>query len=256
MSEFIKMCLVICPIVFFGGFVDSIAGGGGIITIPAYMMVGFPTRLAMGTNKLVASSGAVMASYKYIKNGSVDFKLAGFSIAGALIGGSVGSKLTLIIPDDILKIIVLVALPIVAAFVLLRKDFGQKPTPKELSFKTQSLISSGIGLIMGLYDGLVGPGTGTFMLIAFTGFLGLDLLTSASCAKVSNLASNLTALAVYIINGHVEYAIAIPAAMCQIAGSYIGSRYAIKGGSANVRKVMLVVMVLIFVKLGYDFFAG
>lgn len=256
MSELLKTCLIVCPLIFLGGFVDAIAGGGGIITIPAYLLVGFPAHLAAGTNKLVASCGSVTASIKYFRSGTVKLRIALFAGVGALLGGMLGAKLALLVSEHTLKLIILIALPLVAVFLLTRRDFGKEPKERGFSAAIQCVLSAAIGLIIGCYDGMVGPGTGTFLILFFTGVLGLDLLTSSSCARVANMASNIASCAVYIIGGQVRFDVAAPAAICSILGSYLGARYAVRTGSKSVRKMMFVVLALLFIKLGYDYFIG
>lgn len=253
MSELLRTCLIVCPLIFLGAFIDSIAGGGGIITLPAYLLAGFPAHLAAGTNKLVASCGAVTASTKYFRSGTVNLRIAAFAAAGSLLGGMLGAKLALLVSEQTLKLIILVALPLVAIFLVTRKDFGKEPAERGLSARIQALLSSTIGLIIGCYDGMVGPGTGTFLILFFTGVLGLDLLTSSSCARVANTASNLASCAVFVISGQVRYDVAVPAAVCSILGSYLGARHAVRGGSKSIRKMMFVVLGLLFLKLGYDY---
>lgn len=254
MSELLRTCLIVCPLIFLGAFVDAIAGGGGIITLPAYLLAGFPAHLAAGTNKLVASCGAVTASAKYIHSGTVKLRIAAFAAAGALLGGMVGAKLALLVSEHVLKLIILVALPLVAIFLVTRKNFGKEPVDRGFPAHVQSALSAGIGLIVGCYDGMVGPGTGTFLILFFSGVLGLDLLTSSSCARVANTASNLASCAVYVIGGKVRYEVALPAAVFSMLGSYLGARFAVRGGSKSIRKVMFIVLALLFVKIGYDYF--
>lgn len=251
-NDYLVTCLIVCPLIFFGAFVDSIAGGGGIITIPAYMLAGLPPHIAIGTNKLVASCGSVTASIKYIRSGTVDFSLAVYSMAGAVLGGIMGSKLALYITADALKAVILISLPIVAVFMLIRRDFGQEVRKREYGQKVRAVIALMIGVVIGCYDGIIGAGAGTFMIIAFTGLLGLDLLGSAACSRVSNTSSNVAAMLVFVLNGQVNYAVAAPAVFCSIAGGFLGSRFAVKGGSRNVRKIMMAVMVLMIIKIAYD----
>lgn len=253
MSEYIKSLLILCPLIFTGSLIDAIAGGGGVITLPAYLIAGFPAHLAAGTNKLIASCGALSASYKYIRNGSVVWRVALPSIAGALAGGAIGSRLALLVPDKTLKLIIMIALPMVAVFLALRRNFGQNPVRKEYSPKATVAIAFAIGAVFGCYDGLVGPGTGTFMIIAFTGLLGYDMLTSSACARVSNMASNVAALTVFVLNKSVDFAFFAPLFLCTVSGGWLGARYAIRGGSKSVRKIMFLVLGLIFAKMVYDF---
>lgn len=255
MSELLRMCLIICPLIFLGAFVDAVAGGGGIITLPAYLLAGLPPHMAAGTNKLVASCGAVTASVKYFRSGNVLLRVALYSALGSLLGGAAGSRLALYISEHTLQLMMMAVLPLVAVFLTLKRDFGAAPPARSLSRPAESGAAFAIGLIIGCYDGLLGPGTGTFLMLCFTGFLGLELLVSSGCARVSNLASNLASMTVYILNGKVLYSVVLPAALCSVAGSYAGSRFAIRGGSKRIRKVMFLVLILLFVKMIWEYLA-
>lgn len=255
MNEVLRICLIACPLVFLAGFVDSVAGGGGIISIPAYLIAGMPTYLALGTNKLVAMVGTSAASIKYFKNGKVVLKIAASAAIGALIGSLIGTNLALLIPEQILRIVLLVALPIVAVFLIRQKSFGEDGT-KEKSFEPKKtvLFSLCIGLCIGLYDGLIGPGTGTFFIMAFTGVFGMDLLKSSGCAKIANLSSNIMSAIVYLAAGKIWFAIAVPAIVFNVAGNLAGTQFALKGGSKNVRKIMFVVLGLLFIRVILEIF--
>lgn len=254
MPELLKMCLVICPLVFLAGFVDSVAGGGGLISLPAYMLVGLPAHLASGTNKVVACIGTSFAAGKYIRNGSVKLPLALFAAGGALCGSFLGTRAALLLSDTVLKTVILCALPLVAVFLTVKKDFGSRESRplRPWTSGQESAVSAFIGLAIGCYDGLVGPGTGTFMMMAFTLVLGFDLLTATGCAKVGNLASNAASAAVWLISGSVMLPIVLPAAAFGIAGNLLGARYAIKGGTKKIRGMIFVVLGLMFIKLIYD----
>ena len=251
--EFLKICLIVCPLVFLGSFVDSIAGGGGIITLPAYLLAGLPIHTAAGTNKLVALSGSISASVNYLRSGNVVVRVALAAALGSLVGAVIGTKLALFIPEDTLELIMMIVLPVVALFLTFRRDFGVNEKIKKLSAPMESITALGIGLVIGCYDGLIGPGTGTFLILCFSGLLGLDLLVSGGCAKIANMASNVASGLVFLFNGKAMYAILIPAALCSIAGGFLGSRFAIKGGSKRIRKVMFLVLGLLFVKMIYDY---
>lgn len=248
----LKMVLILCPLIFLAAFVDAVAGGGGVISLPAYLFVGLPPHFALGSNKFSAFCGSVFATAKYIKSGNINFKAAIWSALGAVAGSVIGSGCALFIPESLLKTIMLVTLPLVALFLVWKKD--SMVTPKEVvrSKNATVVISILIGLSMGAYDGLIGPGTGTFMILMFSAFLGYDLLTAGGCAKMSNLASNLGSLFVFIVSGKVLYLLAIPAALCSALGGYAGARFAIKGGSKNVRYFMFLVLGLLFIKFGVD----
>ncbi len=254
MEGLLEKCLIICPLVFAAGFVDSIAGGGGLISLPAYLLAGLPAHNALGTNKMAMSFGTFLAAGKYIKAKAVDLRVGLISAAGAFIGSSIGSSLTLLIPEDVFKVVILAVLPAAAVFLFVKKDFGKEAEPKTMSAARFAAASFIIGIAIGCYDGLIGPGAGTFLILAFTAFLGIDLLKSSGCAKITNLASNIASMIVFIINGKVIFAIAIPAAIFAMAGNYTGARLAIKGGSRYVRFAVLFVIGLLFVKTAIDLF--
>ena len=232
--------LIVLPLVFLAGFVDSVAGGGGIISLPAYLMAGIPAHLAAGTNKVVNGTGTLVAALKYFRSGKVLLRPA---VTAALIS------------EQTLETLMLVALPCVAVFLSVKKDFGRDIPAEERPVYTprQELLRSAlIGLVFGCYDGLVGPGTGTFMILGFTALLSLDLITAGGCAKASNLASCAASAVVWILHGQVLWALAIPALACSIAGNYLGALYAIRGGSKKIRSVMFLVLGLLFVKMLYE----
>ncbi len=247
--------LIVCPLVFLAGFVDSIAGGGGVISLPAYFLAGLPPHFAAGTNKFVACLGTLTSTVKYFRSGKILLKTAVFTAIGALICGAAGAAVALHIPAEVLRIIILIALPVVAVFLSLKRDFGADGG-RETGFTSMktAVIAFAIGLGIGGYDGLVGPGTGTFLIIAYAGILGTDLLTASGCAKVGNLASNIASLFVYLTGGKVLFALGIPAAAFCMLGNYLGARYAIRGGSRNVKKLMFVVLGLLFLKFILELF--
>ena len=249
-----QILLIVLPLIFLGGFVDSVAGGGGLITLPAYLMAGIPPHFAMGTNKVVNGFGTALASFKYFRGGKIRLRPAVIAGIGALAGAAVGTKIALLISEDILKIMMLVALPCAAVLLMLKKDFGKEDgTPaREYTPREEAVRAALIGLGLGCYDGLIGPGTGTFMIMAFTMALSMDLLTSSGCAKLANLASNIASAVLFIFSGKVFWLLAIPAAACNMLGAYCGSLYAMRGGSKKVRGMIFVVLGLLFVKMLYE----
>ena len=247
MTPTIWTYLIVCPLVLLAGFVDSVAGGGGVISLPAYLLAGIPVKLAAGTNKLANGCGTALAVAKYAKSGNIEWLCALPAGAGALLGAAIGSRIALLLPDRALQIVILAALPVAAVilfFARKRTDEDTKQLPK-----SKILLFGGlIGFVIGIYDGLVGPGTGTFLTIAFSVVLGFGLLKSSGCARVANLASNVASLIVYLINGSVLFSVGIPAICCSMIGNYLGARYAIKGGSKKIRLVMFFVLGLLFLK--------
>ncbi len=257
MSEYLRTALIVCPLIFLAGFIDSIAGGGGLISLPAYLFAGLPAHVAAGTGKFSSSCGLATASFKYIKEGKVRMAVALWSALGCIVGASIGTRLALYFAERTLRMIMLAAIPLVALFLFTRKDFGRDDADDgyEMERKKEAILSLLIGLAVGCYDGLIGPGAGTFLIIGFTTVLGVDLLRASGCAKVSNMASNITSIFLYAGAGKIAYAIGIPAAVCATIGSYVGARYAVRGGSAKVRRVLFLVLGLLFAKLIWDLFA-
>lgn len=248
----LRVFLIVCPLVFLAGFVDAIAGGGGLISLPAYLLVGLPVHVASGTNKVANCLGTLAATGKYLKSGQIRLRPAISSAVGALAGSAIGTRLAMHLPPEVFRWIILCAIPVAAVVICLKRDFGAEGKEKQLSRSVETLVCVLIGLGIGCYDGVVGPGTGTFMIMAFTAFLGMDLLHASGCAKVGNLASNAASAVLWLLGGKVLLALAIPAAACSMLGNYLGARSAVRGGVRRVRIMMYVVLALIFIKLLYD----
>lgn len=248
----LHILIFLLPLIFLAGFIDSIAGGGGLISLTSYIAFGIPSHVALGTNKFAACSGTTVATGRYIKAGQVNLKICIFSVLTALVGSSIGSRLVLLTSDVFLKYMLIVIVPLVAIITVFKKDFGDEGTLVE-SGKVY-FICAIIAFVAGTYDGFFGPGTGMFLTFAFTAFLNMDIKKACGNTKVINLASNIAALATFVMYGNINYAIAIPCAVAQILGSYLGSGLAIKKGSKIVRPIMIVVLALLLIKVLYDLF--
>ena len=247
----IHACMIVCPLVFLAGFIDSIAGGGGLIATPAYMLAGLPMHSVLGTNKAMSMFGTSVAAWKYIKSGNINWHAAVVAAIGSFAGSALGSQIALRINADTLKTVFVFILPVVAIFVLFGKKKSDKESVMLTGFKL-NLVAFMVGAVTGAYDGLIGPGAGTFMIIGFNMLVGLDYIKSGGCAKVVNLASNVSAFISFVMAGQVIWALAIPAAIFSMAGNLLGSSYAIKHGSGLVKKVMIFVLIGIFIKLAID----
>lgn len=242
--------LLVCPLVFLAGFVDSIAGGGGLISLPAYYLAGLPPALAGGTNKMGAFLGTAVATGKYASRGLIPWKLGIAALLGALPGSYVGAELLGMLPPTYVKLGVLLALPLVAVFVLANKD-GLRP--RQLVPEQWSLAACfAIGLLVGIYDGLIGPGTGTFLQLMFVSLIGMEVLKASGAARLVNLCSNVGALVSLALQGQVLYALALPAAAFGMAGNYLGSSLAIQKGAPFIRLLLMAVLVLLMAALLYD----
>lgn len=246
------LVLLICLGAFMAGFMDAIAGGGGIISLPTYLMAfhGLPFYYAFGTNKLSSCVGTVVSTARFIKNGYVDWKLFAPSVAFALTGSVCGTWLQHHTPDRVLKYMLLIILPIVAFAALRGREWPNEPEPME--FKKQALIVWMAALIIGAYDGYYGPGTGTFLMLAFVRLAKLDTRNAAGGVKVINLSSNLGSLVTAVMAGYVFWRVGLIAAAASIAGHYIGAGLAIRNGSRLVRPAVVVVLILLVLKVGSE----
>ena len=244
--------LILCPLIFLSAFIDSIAGGGGLISLPAYIFAGLPIHTAYGTNKFTASTGTVMAVVNYLKGGCVDFQSAVFGGIFALVGSVLGTRLALSLSPRALQICLMVILPIVGIFILTRRSnkYENQKNPPGPGLKI--VLCSCTGLIFGCYDGFFGPGTGMFITLVLSGLIKLDLIKSVGTAKVINFSSNITSMVTWLLNGKILFPVAIPCMICSAAGGFLGSRIAMKTGIKFIRLILVLVTVLLFAKILSD----
>ncbi len=246
------MLLIVCPLIFLASFIDSIAGGGGLISIPAYLLTGIPTHLALGSNKLSAAAGTALAGWRYHKHGKIHLPGAVSSAVFALGGAALGTRLGLLLEQDLLKKILLVLVPAAAIFMLVS---GRKEErAQSLTGRPLILVCCLAGFFIGIYDGLAGPGTGSFLILIYTAVAGYDYVTASGNAKLVNLAANLASLSVFLLAGKVLFWLALPAAACSIAGGLLGSQLALKRGRGLIRAVLFLIMLAIVIKLAVDLY--
>ena len=236
---------------FFAGFIDSIAGGGGLIQLPA-LLIGLPkseTAEVLGTNKLSAVFGTTTAAALYRKQIKPDPKTLIAMGVPAFLGSAGGAVLASKIPTSSMRPMVLVLLIIVAVYTWFKPDLGKFEDLRHLP-KRRVQIAAIAGVVIGFYDGIFGPGTGSFLMLILVASLGYAFITASAIAKVVNVATNVGAIMVFGINGAVLWQIGIILGIANISGAVIGARLAIKGGSTLVRKVFLLVTVALIVKVG------
>ncbi|MFC0599856.1 sulfite exporter TauE/SafE family protein [Streptomyces palmae] len=246
--------VLLCLAAAAAGWIDAVVGGGGLLQLPA-LLVGVPDMppvYVLGTNKAVSIVGTSAAAATYTRKGLVDMK-AGIRIGLAAAGGSLaGAFFAAGIDSAVLRPLIMAVLLAVLAFVLLRPAFGTAPA---LGALTRGRVIAGIliaGLGIGFYDGLVGPGTGTFLVIALVATMRMNLVTASATSKVVNVCTNLGALATFAYQGHVLWRLAGLMAVFNLAGGTIGARMALKKGNGFVRGVLVVVVVSLVCKLAYD----
>ncbi|MDO4619103.1 MAG: TSUP family transporter [Lachnospiraceae bacterium] len=240
--------VIVCPAIFLASFVDAIAGGGGLISLPAYLLAGLPIHAAIATNKLSSTTGTAFSTARLVKNRYADMKVALPSIAAALVGSVIGANAALHTSERVLQLVLLILLPLVAFYVLTKKNLEPK-NPFSLKKSTEYTIVVISSFVIGMYDGFYGPGTGTFLLLAFTGLARMDLRTASGNMKIVNLSSNIAALVTFILAGKIVWRLGLAACVFSIAGHYLGAGFVMKDGSRIVRPIIIVVLVLLFIKI-------
>ena len=244
--------LIVCPLVFLAGFIDSIAGGGGLVSLPAYMIAGLPAHNAIATNKLSSSMGTTVSTIRLSLAGQIPWKEAWVYVLCAIGGSTLGAHLALMVPERSFKIVMLVVIPLTALYLIL-----YKPTAKEkeaLPRRQTVLRAALIALLIGMYDGFYGPGTGTFLILLLTSLAHYKLGQANGITKAINLSSNLTALVVYVLNGRVIWLLGLAAGICNMLGNYLGISVFQKKGSRIVTPIMLTVLGIFFVRLLVELF--
>ena len=239
----------------FAGLVDSLAGGGGLIQLPA-LLVSLPDTspsVILGTNKVPSFLGTLGATASYLRKIKPDFKLAAVMGLPAFIGSAMGASVATKIPRDAFRPIILFLLIIVAIYTWFKPDLGKYENLRHLP-KQRVQIAAIAGAVIGFYDGIFGPGTGSFLMLILVVSLGYAFITASAIAKVVNVATNVGAIMIFGLNGAVIWQIGIIMGVANISGAILGSRLAIKGGSTLVRKVFLIVTVALIFKVGIDTF--
>lgn len=249
-----ELIAALAAVAFVAGAVDAVAGGGGLLTVPALLSAGLPPHLALGTNKGSAVFGSFASFLGFLRAGLIDRRraLTGFPLGFA--GSLGGAALVLLLPPETLRPLALALLLGVAVFFAFRR--GPAPRAGTLPRWRLRLVGLGAALLIGAYDGFFGPGTGTFLITAYVAGLGDPPLRASANAKVVNFASNLAAALLFAQRGAVLWALALPMAVGQFAGGVVGARLTIAGGDRLVRRVVLVVVAALVLKLGSDFHSG
>ncbi len=228
------------------GCIDAIAGGGGLITLPALLWAGVPPAMALGTNKLQGTAGSLSASIHFVREKAVDFRRFWPAFASALLGGALGALAVQQIDPGFLKKVIPWLLIAIAMYMLLAKRVGQVERHQRISIP---VFAATIGFSVGFYDGFFGPGTGTFFALACVGLLGLTLPVATAHSKVLNFASNIASLVFFIIGGKILWVPGLTMAAGQFIGAQVGARLVFKGGTQLIRIVVVVVSIALACKL-------
>jgi len=250
----ITITIILSAVSFLAGFVDSIAGGGGLLLLPSLLLAGIPPQVALGTNKFASSIGTGAALINFILKKKVVWKIAASGIAFSLLGSLIGTKTILLFKNETAGRIIIFLLPLAMLITLIpqkERATGNEPSGFDLTIKIPAIC-----LLIGFYDGFFGPGTGSFLIIAFYIFIGLGLVQSSATAKVFNLASNLGALAIFVLGDKVLFILGIPLAAANILGNYLGSSLAVKKGANTVKFFLLLSLSILMISLIWKYTRG
>lgn len=241
---------------FLAGFIDSIAGGGGLLLIPALLLAGIPPQTTLGTNKFAATIGTSFALINFARNKKVVWRIVAVGIFFSLLGAFLGSKTILIFSNETVGKIIVFLLPFSMLVTLAprKKRNSNDNLDGDLSTRDLYIKVPVICSLIGFYDGFFGPGTGSFFIMAFYLFLNLNLVQASATSKVFNLASNIGALLVFLIEAKVLILLGIPLAIANILGNYIGSSFAIKKGANLVKTFLIISLIILFVSLIWKYF--
>ena len=244
--------LIVCPLLFLAGFVDAIGGGWGLISLPAYLFAGLPMHAAVATNKLSSACGTSLAAVRFIRNGLVNFRVALPGVAAAMAGAFLGARLSLLASEQLIRWMLFPVLAAAAFFVLNRHLFPDREDAPVHADRRTVAVCVIAAFLIGVYDGFYGPGTGTFLIIAFTVFAKMSVSRANAHTKVINLTTNVTSLAVFLLSGKVVIALGLAAAACNMAGNYLGSGLVLSKGARITRPIILLVLGLLLLKLLTD----
>lgn len=238
----------ICAAGFAAAFIDSIAGGGGIISIPALFAAGIPPHIALGTNKFGASFGTFASTLAYSKSKKIYFPLIKYLVPFTLIGAVLGVKTVLSINEKALQIIILIFVFVIAIYTLIKKDFGASNKFAGLT-KKNTILGCILAFSIGFYDGLFGPGSGSFLIFVFISIYKFDFPTSAGNGRILNFTSCIASFVTFAINGSVNYLLAVPFAIAMILGAFAGTKVAIKNGAKIIKPIFITIALALTIKM-------
>lgn len=247
---------LLCLAAFCAGFVDAIVGGGGLIQLPAALVIlpQFPVASVIGSLKIPAFSGTALAAWQYSKKVRLNWLLLGIICTLAFFASYGGSYVLSLVSNAFMKPVLLVVLTSVAIYTYRQKNFGQKDEEKALPFLKELRLAITISLLIGFYDGFIGPGAGSFFMLAFIAFLHFDFLHASAHAKLVNLATNLGSVTLFLIKGKIIWAIALPMAAANALGGLVGAKLAIAKGNRFIRVFFLCIIVAILLRFCWDVF--
>lgn len=240
----------LCLAGFLAAFIDSIAGGGGLISVPAFLLAGIPPHLALGTNKFSASCASFTSSLKFAQSGKVDYKLLKLLGPFTLVGAALGVNTVLGIDAKYVNSIVLILLLFVGAYSLFSKNIGMEDKFEGLKKKT-IVLGMVLASSLGFYDGFFGPGTGSFLIFGLIHIYGFDFVRAGGNAKVLNFFSNISSLVMFALNGQIDYKIGIPVAIFMMIGAKFGTKLALTNGAKLMKPIFVTMSLAVAIKMLY-----
>ena len=248
-----ELLFYLCSAAFCAGFIDSIVGGGGLIQTPLALafLPHLPVSTVIGSLKIPAFSGTALATTQYLKNVKIDWKLFSIMAICAFISAFLGSQLLTIVSNDFIKPLLLIILILLAIYTIFKKDFGQAKE-KQIPYHTAIINGCIVSIVVGFYDGFIGPATGTFFILGFVTLLGMDFLKANTNAKLINLATNFGSICLFLLKGKIIWAVALPMAICNALGGFLGAKLAVKKGNKFIRYVFIIVIMLSICRFGYE----
>ena len=239
---------------FIAGFLDAVAGGAGLILVPAFILTGMPPQLALGQEKLVSTLGTISAIWTYFKNGKIIWQVVGYGIPTALIGAYIGGEVILAIDESIVGQIIFFMIPFGLLFSFIpkkakiTKNINYVPSAKDIK-----IILPLVAFVIGFYDGFFGPGTGSLLILALHFLINMPLIQASATSKIFNFASNAGAFIAFAIAGKMAFMIAIPMIIASIIGNYIGSHLTLKKGEKIIKPLMIISITILFISLGIKY---
>lgn len=251
--DFIVKLIILCPLGFLAALVDSIAGGGGLISVPAYLLAGVPPHLALGTNKFSSTAASFTSSLKFARSGKINFKIMKYLAPFTLVGAVIGVTTVLQVDQKFLSTLVLILVLCVGIYSFFSKSVGMEDKFKSMTRKT-ILLGILLALALGFYDGFFGPGTGSFLIFGIISIYGFDFVKASGNSKFLNFVSNITSLLMFALHGQINYLLGLPVAIFMIFGARIGTVLALNKGAKLIKPIFVTMSLGVAGKMLYQMF--
>lgn len=247
--------IFLCFFAFLAGFIDSIVGGGGLVQVPAFFIL-YPQLTVpnvIGTNRIASAVGTSVAAWNYAQTVRIPWRMVLMAGSGAAVASYLGATVQSLLPNQVLKPIILILIVAIAVYTYKNKNFGQEESFK-IPENKRSRVALAIGIVLGFYNGFVGPGTGSLLVFGFVSLIGYSFLKASAISKIVNVIADVSSLIFFLMNKHVLFHLALPMMACNVTGAWLGSRMAVLRGNTFIRKVFLVVVAGIILRFAWDVF--